>query len=278
MGLRPGPPGDVPGLADRDALHRLDRGDGAGEAPVEAVLPGDVGAQPRDEAEDPHLEGAAEALVRLAQSVDLLDHRGAGLGVEAADRVLVDADEVLGAEVGALGGLDRGDLGHVAVNAHSKRGEKAAGQRAGGDAGGGLAGAGALEHVADVGVAVFLGADEVGVAGPRQVDLVRLEALDRPGVHPLLPVGVVAVGDEDGDRAAEGATVAHAGADLDRVGLDLHPAAAAVAELATRHVAVERLAVQVEAGGHALDDRDQPGAVRLACRGETKAAHTARRL
>ena len=35
-----------------------------------------------------------------------------------------------------------------------------------------LAGAGPLEHVADVVVAVLLGADQVGVAGPRQVDLV----------------------------------------------------------------------------------------------------------
>ena len=99
--------------------------------------------------------------------------------------------------------------------------------------------------------------------GPRQVDLVGLEPLDRPGVHPLLPVGVVAVGDEDGDRAAERAPVAHAGADLDRVGLDPHPPAAAVAELAPRHVAVERLAVELEPGRHALDDRHEPRPVRL---------------
>ena len=67
--------------------------------------------------------------------------------------------------------------------------------------------------------------------------------------------------------------MADAGADLDRVGLDLHPPAAAVAELAARHVAVERLAVELEPGGHALDDRDQPGAVRLACGREAEATH-----
>ena len=145
--------------------------------------------------------------------------------------------------------------------------------RAGGDAGGGLAGAGPLEHVADVGVAVLLRADEVGVPGPRQVHLFGLEPLDRPGVHPLLPVGVVAVGDEDGDRAAEGAAVADAGADLDRVGLDPHPAAAAVAELAPRHVAVERLAVELEPGRHPLDDRDEPGPVRLPGGGEAERGH-----
>ena len=61
------------------------------------------------------------------------------------------------------------------MDADAERREEAAGDRAGGDAGGGLAGAGPLEHVADVVVAVLLGADEVGVAGPRQVDLVGLD-------------------------------------------------------------------------------------------------------
>ena len=60
------------------------------------------------------------------------------------------------------------------MDADAERGEEAAGERAGGDAGRGLAGAGALEHVADVGVAVLLGADQVGVARARQVDLVDL--------------------------------------------------------------------------------------------------------
>ena len=56
----------------------------------------------------------------------------------------------------------------------------------------------------------------------------------------------------------------HAGADLDRVALDLHPAAAPVAELAASHLAVEALAIELEARGKPLDDRDQAGAVRLA--------------
>ena len=278
VGLGAGAAGDVPGLADRDALDRLDRGDGAGEAAVEAVFPGDVGAEAGDEAEDADLEAAAEALVGLAQAVDLGHHRLARLGVEAAHRVLVDAGEVGRRQVVALGGLDRGDLGDVAVDLHPQRGEEAAGDGTGGDAGGGLAGAGALEHVADVVVAVFLGADEVGVPRARQVDVVGLEPRDRPGVHPLLPVGVVAVGDEDGDRAAERAAVANAGADIGRVGLDPHAAAAAVAELAPGHVAVERLAVELEPGRHALDDRHEPGPVRLPRGGETERRHRAKAI
>ena len=136
------------------------------------------------------------------------------------------------------------------------------GQRAAGDARGGLARAGALEHVAHVGEAELPDAGEVGVAGARQVHLGHL-GLDRPRVHPLLPVGVVAVGDLERDGAAERAAVADAGGDLGGVALDLHPPAAAVAELAARHVAVDRLAVELEPGGQALDDRGEAGPVAL---------------
>jgi hypothetical protein len=55
--------------------------------------------------------------------------------------------------------------------------------------------------------------------------------------------------------------VADARAHLDRVALDLHPPAPSVAELAAGHVAVDPLAVELEAGGQALDDRGQAGAV-----------------
>ncbi len=87
---------------------------------------------------------------------------------------------------------------------------------------------------------------------------------DRPGAHALLPVGVVAVCDLQGDRAAERAAVADAPGDLGGVALDLHPPAAAVAELAARHVLVQILRAHLEARGQALDDAGQAGAVRLA--------------
>ncbi len=44
-----------------------------------------------------------------------------------------------------------------------------------------------------------------------------------------------------------------------------------MAELAPRHVAVERGALELQPGGHALDDRDQAGTVRLACGDEPEA-------
>ncbi len=155
------------------------------------------------------------------------------------------------------------------MDADAERGQEALREGARGDARRGLAGAGALEHVADVREAVLLRPGEVGVPGTRQVGLLDL-GVDRPGVHPLLPVRVVAVRDQHGDRASERLAVAHARADLDRVGLDLHAPAAAVAELAPGHVAVQRLAVELEARGQALDDRDEARAVRFAggCEGQ----------
>ncbi len=163
------------------------------------------------------------------------------------------------------------------MDARADRGEEGAGDRAGGDPRRGLTRARALQHVAPVLVPVLLHAHQVSVAGPRQMDRLDLR-VDRPGAHPLLPVRVVAVGDQHRHRAAERAPVPDPGADLDRVALDLHPPAAAMAELAARHVTVERLAVELEPGRQALDDRHEPGAVGLACCGEAEGAHRAPRL
>jgi hypothetical protein len=137
---------------------------------------------------------------------------------------------------------------------------------------GGLARARALEHVAHVGEAVLLHPREIRVPGPRQVDLVHL-GVDRPRIHPLLPVRVVAVRDPHGDRAAKGAAVADARRHLAAVGLDLHAAAAPVAELPPGEVAVEVLGAELQPGRKALDDRHEPRPVRFPRRGEAKCSH-----
>ncbi len=115
-------------------------------------------------------------------------------------------------------------------------------------------------------------AGEVGVAGARRVDLVHV-GLDRPGIHALLPVGVVAVCDQHGNRAAECLPVTHAGADLDRIALDLHPPAPAMPELAPGHVGIDARAIELEPRGQALDDRDEPRPVRLTGGCEAKGRH-----
>ncbi len=119
-----------------------------------------------------HLEDAAERLVGLAQPVDLGDHRTRRRGVEAAHGRGVDLGEVLQLQRrGRRGGVDGGDLHDVRAHVHAERGEIGLAQGAAGDARGGLARGGALEDVADVGVLVLLRADEIGVAGARQVNL-----------------------------------------------------------------------------------------------------------
>ena len=112
----------------------------------------------------------------LRGGVDLVHHRLAGLGVEAAHRRLVDALEVRRRQVASRSGArGRADLGHVArTRSRPSARRNALASAAGGHAGGRLARAGALEHVAHVGVAVLLHAGQVGVAGARKVDLVDL--------------------------------------------------------------------------------------------------------
>ena len=150
----------------------------------------------------------------------------------------------------------------MAVHAHADRAQERLGDRAAGHPRRGLAGAGALEDVADVAEAVLLGADEVGVTGTGQVDLGR-GRLDRPWVHPLLPIGVVAVVDLQGDRTAERAPVPDSAGDLHLVALDLHPSPTPVAELTAGQIAVDGLAIELEAGGKTLDDAGQSGAMGL---------------
>ena len=136
-------------------------------------------------------------------------------------------------------------------------------QGSSGHARGGLAGGRALEDVPDVGELVLLGADQVRVARPGQMHLGD-RLLDGPRVHPLFPVGVVAVGDLERDRAAQRPAVPDARGDLGAVALDLHAPAAPVAELAAGHVPVQVLLGELQPGGKALYEACQAGAVRLA--------------
>ncbi len=133
-------------------------------------------AEARQEPEGADLEHAPERFVGLAQPVDLGHHRAAGVGIQTADGRLVDAVEVLGRQVIAARRGHAGDLDHVGVHRHPERAQERLGDRAAGHPCRGLAGAGALEHVAHIAEAVLLGADEVGVTGPGQVDLVDARA------------------------------------------------------------------------------------------------------
>ena len=206
MGLRAGARGDLPGRADADALDRLDRDHRLRDPPVELLRPGDVRAEPRDQAPGAHLEGPAEALVLLAQAVDLLDHRAPR---SSGSRQRTGSSSTPSKSAGSRSWGAGASTPAIRVTwlriVTPTAARNCRASRAGGDARRGLAGARALEHVAGVLEAVLLQAGEVGVAGTRQVDLLdALAAL--PRAHPLDPVLVVAVGDQQRDRAAQRAS------------------------------------------------------------------------
>ena len=143
-----------------------------------------------------------------------------------------------------------------------------------GDVHGGVARRGALERVADVVEVVLEHARKVGVAGPRQRDRLRSLALRlalrRPRAHPPRPVLVILVPDDERERRPDRLAVPEPGEHLDAILLDLLARRAAVALLAALEVGVDRVAVELETGREARQDRDEPGPVRLSCGGETK--------
>ena len=92
MGRAPPPAGDLEPVADLDALHGLDAHDRLGEQRVELAIPVHVAAEADRHAEAEHLDDAAERVAVLGRRLDLVDHRLAGVEVEAAHLVLVDRD------------------------------------------------------------------------------------------------------------------------------------------------------------------------------------------
>ena len=213
----------------------------------------------------------------LLRAVDLRDH-GSAAAVASAQRTGLSSTPASASQGSAASPGGRvADADHVAADLGPGLAQQRLGERPGGDARRRLAGARALEHVAQVGGPVLERAGEVRVPRPRVAQpsaLARRVGL-RLRRHHVLPVLVVAVADQQRHRAAQRPAVAHARQHLDRVLLDLHPAAAAVAALAAAQVGVDALALDGNPGRQSLDHDAERGTVRLA-RGE-KAQHARHR-
>jgi hypothetical protein len=97
--------------------------------------------------------------------------------------------------------------------------------------------------------------------------------VDLLGSHHPFPVGVVAVGDPEGDGRTERLAAADAAAHLGRVPLDLHPPPPSIAVLPPREVAGEQLEIHPQPGGKPGEDGGEPGAVALPGGGQTQPAH-----
>ena len=273
VGLRPVARAEVEPVADLDALHRVDRHQRERDARVDALVPGDVRAEPGRHAVGAHLEDPAEALVRLAGAIDLGDHRGARALVEAAHRRRVDALEVIRAGRARAAGAVTPPIRTTwlwTLTPSSRRNAFASAPTATR-----AAVSRALARSSTLRTSVWPNLStpgQVGVARARQVHLLDVR-LDRPRIHAVRPVRVVAVLDQERHRAAERAAVADAAPDLRAVGLDLHPPAAPVAELAAREVGVDVLRSHLQAGRETLQDGHEAGAMGLPRRRETQIRH-----
>src|SRR6185437_8682322 len=102
----------------------------------------------------------------------------------------------------------------------------------------------------------------------------ELGLVHRPRAHRRRPVLVVAVLDEERERAPERPAVAEAAARLDVVLLELLARAAAVAGLTAGEIGPDQLVVELEPRREAGDDDGEPGAVRLPC-GDVRELHAA---
>jgi hypothetical protein len=88
-------------------------------------------------------------------------------------------------------------------------------------------------------------------------------SLNRPRAHSLFPVFKVSIDHLQRYRPAEQAAMPNSCRDLGGVSFNLHPAAAPVAELATREIRVERSAIDLKPRWEAFDDAGEAGPVGL---------------
>ena len=159
------------------------------------------------------------------------------------------------------------ELDNVAPDLDAERREELFGECSARDAGRRLTGRCPFENVAKVTRLILLSAGEIGVAGPWTCDETRILRLlrERFGRHHVVPVDEIAVLDRESDRRTERLAVTHAGDDLDRVGLDLHPPAAAVTLLPPPKLVVDGVNIDRQTRRKALDNGYEGFAVRFAC-------------
>ena len=198
--------------SDLDALDRLQAQQRMREASVELAIPLHVAAEADRQSGRDHLDDAAERVAGFLARVDFGDDRALGLRVGHPHlRFLGDAPQFVDRKILGRFRFGRADADAVSEHRDAERREQLLGQRADRDARGGLARRRAFEHVADVLEVVLQHAGEVGMTGARARDDGRLAAIGGIGRHPLLPILVVAILDDEGDRAAHRAPEADAG-------------------------------------------------------------------
>ena len=208
-------------------------------------------------------KSAAQRVALLGRLIDRRDHLLRCLGVRAAHGRALDV--VLGEDVWVAAfeadvhGADRlREADHV----DAEVAEQLAGDATRGDPGRRLSRRRALEHVADVCVAVLERPGEVGVPRPQPGHDLRLVAFFRR-CHLAGPVDVVLVLEDQRDGAADRVAAAHAADDPGDVGLDLLTSATAVTALPAGKVAAKVLLGDLETCRQTFDHNRELGSMRL---------------
>src|SRR6266540_5809716 len=255
--VRPRTRGPLESRPELDALHGVDGQHRLRQAPVELAVPVDVAPQAYRNTTGDDAKRPPERVAPLRRVVDGRHHAPRRFGVGAANGRRFDVLDLHGVRAAALEpDVDGADRLGEAEDLDAEVAEQLARDASGGNARGGLARGRALEHVADVGVAVLQGTREVGVPRTQAGHNLGLEAF-LGGGHLGGPVDVVLVLEDEHDGAADRVAAAHAADDPGDVGLDLLPAATAVASLATRKVAAEVVLADLKPGRQSLDDDRQ---------------------
>ena len=245
-------------IANLHRLHRLQRHHGRRQLRVQPLVPIGVSAEPGRHVVRDHLEDAADGVAGAQHKVHLLLHARFGVGIGAIEQDLFFLRECLDRVP-----CDRSikpritDRDHVTQHFDSQFAQQQLGDCSRRNARRRFARRRPLQHVARLGEVVLQRARKIGMARTRRshaLVLRRIAFLDRQRLGPVLPV---LVGQQHGNRRADGLAVPHAAQDVRRVALDAHASAAAVALLAPPKLAIHEFEIDRETGGHARKQRHQ---------------------
>src|SRR3990172_5113158 len=257
--------GEAP--SDLDPLDGRYAHQGLRQPPVDPFVPGDVRTETGRNPAGDDLHRPPDRPSRLPRPVD---HRGrspGGDGIGHPQIAFLRRHGQVPAPRGFAGGAHLSDRDDVSRDLHTHFPQHHPREGPCRNPGRRLPGARPLQDVADVPVAVFEYAPEIGVSGACRRQRGNPSALPLLG-HLLPPVLPVPVAQEHGHRASERPAEPDPGENLHLVLLDLHPLPATVPDLPAGKLTVYGGTDERHPGRQSLDDGDQGGAVGLPGRAE----------
>ena len=235
------------GIADLNRLHRLQRHHRRRQLRVQALVPIGVRAEPGWHVVGHDLEDATDGVAGAQHEVHLLLHARFGISIGAVEQDVLFLRERLDRFP-----CDRrikprtADSNDVAQDFDSQFTQQQLGNRSRGDAGRRFARRRSLQDVSRLAEVVLQRARQISMTGTGRRNPLMLGGIsffNRQGLRPVLPV---LVGQQDGNRRADGLAMAYTAQDVRRVALNAHPSSAPVALLAAPKLAIHKFEVDRE--------------------------------